>query len=78
MFRLSHHCARGPADVKSETDFLTHVSKLGVPVATPIPTIVGELFFARMLQGDHPKACCFKLWMGGNPKQVTLAMLRQM
>ncbi|MDD1499292.1 phosphotransferase [Agrobacterium sp. CNPSo 3708] len=44
VFRLSHHRVRGPADVKSETDFLIHVSKFGVPVATPIPTIGCELF----------------------------------
>ncbi len=51
VFRLSHHRARGPANVKSETAFLTHLSKLGVPVAAPIPTRDGRLF----LQGQAPE-----------------------
>ncbi|MCA1440349.1 phosphotransferase [Ensifer sp. IC4062] len=51
VFRLSHHRARGPANVKSETAFLTHLSKLGVPVAAPIPTREGMFF----LQGHAPE-----------------------
>ncbi|PDT81788.1 phosphotransferase [Sinorhizobium sp. BJ1] len=51
VFRLSHHRARGPANVKSETAFLTHLSKLGVPVAAPIPTRDGTFF----LQGHAPE-----------------------
>ena len=51
VFRLSHHRARGPANVKSETAFLTHLSELGVPVAAPIPTRDGTLF----LQGQAPE-----------------------
>ncbi|KAA0701162.1 kinase [Neorhizobium sp. P12A] len=39
VFRLSQHRARGPADVKSETAFLTHLSQSRVPVAAPIPTL---------------------------------------
>lgn len=44
VFRLSHHRARGRADVKTETAFLTHLSQAGVPVAAPIPTRDGALF----------------------------------
>jgi len=51
VFRLSHHRARGPADVKSETAFLSHLSKSGVPVAAPIPTRDGAFF----LQGHAPE-----------------------
>jgi Ser/Thr protein kinase RdoA (MazF antagonist) len=51
VFRLSHHRARGPADVKSETAFLTHLSKSGVPVAAPIATREGTFF----LQGQAPE-----------------------
>lgn len=51
VFRLSHHRARGPADVKNETAFLTHVSKSGVPVAAPIATRDGTFF----LQGHAPE-----------------------
>ncbi|MBC2775304.1 phosphotransferase [Rhizobium sp. AQ_MP] len=44
VFRLSHHRARGPADVRSETAFLKHLVDFGVPVAAPIPTRHGALF----------------------------------
>ena len=51
IFRLSHHRARGPADVKSETAFLTHLCKSEVPVAAPIATRHGTLF----LHGHAPE-----------------------
>jgi len=51
VFRLSHRRARGPADVKTETAFLTHLSQSGVPVAAPVPTRDGFLF----LQGYAPE-----------------------
>ncbi len=69
VFRLSHHRARGPADVKSETDFLTHVSKLSVPVATPIPTIFGELFF-RADAPEGPREGVLFQAVGGREPQV--------
>lgn len=51
VFRLSHRRARGPADVKTETAFLTHLSQSGIPVAAPVPTRDGFLF----LQGHAPE-----------------------
>ncbi|MDR9777611.1 phosphotransferase [Rhizobium hidalgonense] len=51
VFRLSHRRARGAADVKTETAFLTHLTQSGVPVAAPIPTREGTLF----LQGSAPE-----------------------
>ncbi|MCM2477601.1 phosphotransferase [Rhizobium sp. CG5] len=51
VFRLSHHRDRGPADVKTETAFLTHLAKSGVPVAAPIATRDGTFF----LQGHAPE-----------------------
>lgn len=51
VFRLSHHRARGPANAKSETAFLAHLSNLGVPVAAPIQTRNGTFF----LQGHAPE-----------------------
>ncbi|PDS77643.1 phosphotransferase [Rhizobium sp. L43] len=51
VFRLSHRRARGPADVKTETAFLTHLSQSGVPVAAPIPTRDGSLF----VRGSAPE-----------------------
>ncbi|WP_316234081.1 phosphotransferase enzyme family protein [Bradyrhizobium sp. SZCCHNR1098] len=44
VFRLSHHRARGPADVRTETDFLAHLARCGVPVAAAVPARDGALF----------------------------------
>lgn len=44
VFRLSHQRARGAADVRTETDFITHLAGSGVPVAAPVPTRDGALF----------------------------------
>lgn len=69
VFRLSHHRARGPADVASETAFLTHLAKSGVPVAAPIPTRDGSLF----LQGDASEgardAVLFQAIDGRDPQE---------
>lgn len=51
VFRLSQHRARGPADVKTETAFLTHLAQTGVPVAAPIRTREGTFF----IQGHAPE-----------------------
>jgi len=44
VFRLSHHRARGVADVRTETEFMAHLARSGVPVAAPVETRDGELF----------------------------------
>src|SRR5689334_25408469 len=44
VFRLSHQRARGAADVKTETDFIAHLARSGVPVAAAVPTRDGALF----------------------------------
>ncbi|WP_064686260.1 phosphotransferase enzyme family protein [Rhizobium bangladeshense] len=51
VFRLSHHRSRGRADLKTETAFLTHLRRAGVPVAAPMPTRDGAFF----LQGETPE-----------------------
>jgi len=51
VFRLSHRRARGAADVGTETAFLTHLARLGVPVAGPMPTREDALF----IRGDAPE-----------------------
>jgi Ser/Thr protein kinase RdoA (MazF antagonist) len=51
IFRLSHHRARGAADVATETDFLVHLDRSGVPVAIPVPTRDGALF----VRGQAPE-----------------------
>ena len=44
VFRLSHHRARGVADVRTETDFMAHLARSGVPIAAPVQTRDGVLF----------------------------------
>jgi Ser/Thr protein kinase RdoA (MazF antagonist) len=44
VFRLSHHRSRGAADVRTETDFLAHLARSGVPIAAPVQTHEGALF----------------------------------
>ena len=44
VFRLSHHRSRGAADVRTETDFLAHLARSGVPVAAPVQTHEGAFF----------------------------------
>ena len=44
VFRVSHHRARGPADVRTETDFLAHLAQCGVPVAAAVRARDGALF----------------------------------
>jgi Ser/Thr protein kinase RdoA (MazF antagonist) len=51
VFRLSHHRARGAADVMTETDFLAHLAREEVPVAAPIRTRGGALF----VRGQSPE-----------------------
>lgn len=85
IFRLSHHRARGAADVATETDFLTHLDRLGVPVATPVRARDGALFVRgqategvregvlfRDLGGRAPEAASI---VDARANGVTLAML---
>jgi Ser/Thr protein kinase RdoA (MazF antagonist) len=51
VFRLSHHRARGVADVKTETDFMAHLDRSGVPIAAPVRTREGALF----VRGSSPE-----------------------
>jgi Ser/Thr protein kinase RdoA (MazF antagonist) len=54
IFRLSHHRARGAADVRTETDFLAHLARSGVPVAAPVATRDGVLFVrGRSPEGER-------------------------
>jgi Ser/Thr protein kinase RdoA (MazF antagonist) len=54
IFRLSHHRARGAADVATETAFLAHLDLAGVPVAAPVATREGALHMrARSAEGER-------------------------
>lgn len=85
VFRLSQQRARGPADVKSETAFLTHLSKSGVAVAAPIPTREGTLFVQGQAAEGWRPGVLFQALGGRDPEMTnpgdaqangkTLAML---
>jgi Ser/Thr protein kinase RdoA (MazF antagonist) len=85
VFRLSHHRARGVADVRTETDFMAHLARSGVPIAAPVQTRDGTLFVRgwspegvregvlfRALQGRAPEAASIA---DARANGVTLAML---
>lgn len=85
VFRLSHHRARGPADVRTETDFLAHLARSGVPVASPVATRDGGLFVRGRAPEGMREGVLFRALEGRTPDMassadarangVTLAML---
>lgn len=85
VFRLSHHRARGVADVRTETDFMAHLARSGVPIAAPVQARDGSLFVRgrspeglregvlfRALEGRAPDAASIA---DARANGVTLAML---
>lgn len=85
VFRLSHHRARGAADVRTETEFMAHLARTGVPVASPVQARDGELFVRgrstegvregvlfRALEGRAPDAASIT---DARANGITLAML---
>jgi Ser/Thr protein kinase RdoA (MazF antagonist) len=85
VFRLSHHRARGIADVRTETEFLAHLAQAGVPIAAPVPTRAGALFIRGRSPEGVREGVLFRA-LGGRPpgaasvadaraNGVTLAML---
>jgi hypothetical protein len=55
VLRLSCRRTRGEADVASETEFLTYLDSIGVPVAAPVPAQDGALFTCGLLpEGRRP------------------------
>lgn len=67
VFRLSHHRARGPADVVTETAFLMHLSRAGVPVAAPIPTRDSSLFVTGYAPEGEREGVLFQAVAGRDP-----------
>lgn len=54
-FRVSARRARGEADVTSETTFLAHLDREGVPVAAAVPSRDGSLFTSVLCpEGQRP------------------------
>lgn len=66
VFRLSHHRARGPADVRTETDFLAHLDRSGVPVAAAVATRDGALFLSGTFFEGPREGVLFRALGGRN------------
>jgi Ser/Thr protein kinase RdoA (MazF antagonist) len=76
ILRLSGRRARGESDVASETAFLAHLEKEGVPVAAAVPTRYGPLFATALLpEGERP-AVLFNYAEGRAPQPNSAADAR--
>ena len=73
IFRLSHHRARGAADVETETAFLTHLDRSGVPVAAPVATRDGALFVRGVSPEGVREGVLFRDLGGRAPELASLA-----
>jgi len=58
VLRLSCRRTRGEADVASETEALTYLDSVGVPVAAPVPAQDGALFTCGFCLKDGVLSCC--------------------
>jgi Ser/Thr protein kinase RdoA (MazF antagonist) len=76
VFRISHHRARGPADVRTETDFLEHLARSGVPVATPVATRGGALFVRGRSPEGMREGVLFRALEGRAPDVASRADAR--
>jgi Ser/Thr protein kinase RdoA (MazF antagonist) len=76
IFRLSHHRARGAADVETETDFLVHLDRSGVPVATAVPTRDGTLFVRGQASEGMREGVLFRDLGGRAPDAASTADAR--
>lgn len=76
IFRLSHHRARGAADVQTETSFLTHLARSGAPVAAPIQTRNGDLFLRGAAPEGMREGVLFRFLDGRAPDMTSAADAR--
>ncbi|MCP3466231.1 phosphotransferase enzyme family protein [Bradyrhizobium sp. CCGUVB23] len=76
IFRLSHHRARGAADVGTETDFLAHLARSGVPVAAAVRTPDGALFVRAQAREGQREGVLFHELQGRAPEATSLADAR--
>lgn len=67
VFRLSHQRGRGPAQVKSEAEFITHLSKSGVPVAAPVAARDGMFFVHAHAPEGVREGMLFHALIGRDP-----------
>jgi Ser/Thr protein kinase RdoA (MazF antagonist) len=68
LLRLSSRRPRGEADVAAETEFLTFLDGLGVPVAVPVAASNGQYFSRAMLPEGGRPAVLFRHAEGRAPK----------
>jgi Ser/Thr protein kinase RdoA (MazF antagonist) len=68
VLRLSCRRNRGEADVASETEFLSYLDKVGVPVAAPVPARDGALFTCGLLPEGARPAVLFRHVQGRRPE----------
>jgi Ser/Thr protein kinase RdoA (MazF antagonist) len=73
VFRLSHHRARGAADVGTETDFIAHLALSAVPVAAPVPTCDGALFVRGAAPEGVREGVLFRALDGRMPDAASVA-----
>jgi Ser/Thr protein kinase RdoA (MazF antagonist) len=76
VFRLSHQRARGAADVRTETDFMAHLARSGVPVATPVATRDGALFVRGRSPEGVREGVLFRELSGRAPELTSSADAR--
>jgi Ser/Thr protein kinase RdoA (MazF antagonist) len=76
VFRLSHRRARGAADVGTETDFLAHLARSGVPVAAPVQTREGALFVRGRSPEGVREGVLFRALGGRAPEATSIADAR--
>jgi len=76
VFRLSHHRARGVADVRTETDFMAHLARSGVPIAVPVPTRDGALFVRGRSPEGSREGVLFRALEGRAPDAASMADAR--
>ncbi len=76
VFRLSHHRARGIADVRTETDFMVHLLQSGVPVAAPVQARDGNLFVHGLSPEGVREGVLFRAVDGRVPDAASTADAR--
>jgi Ser/Thr protein kinase RdoA (MazF antagonist) len=76
VFRLSHHRARGAADVRTETDFLAYLARCGVPVAAAVQARDGALYVRGRAAEGVREGVLFHALDGRAPEVASLADAR--
>jgi Ser/Thr protein kinase RdoA (MazF antagonist) len=76
VFRLSQHRARGVADVRTETDFMAHLARSGVPLAEPVQARDGVLFVRGWGPEGAREGVLFRALAGRAPDASSIADAR--